>query len=252
MIVESEPFNRMAHPPIKAVFLDAGKTLFTEREERAAIYARLASEFGGQDDPELAAELMSRGFSELPKIIDGHFRFSLEWFRSFNAQILGELGVSADAMADAHDRTVAVFEDPATYRLFDDVPAFLESLREFGVTVGVVSNWSERLPVLCQGLGIDGYLDFISASAEIKSEKPERECFQRALFRAGTRGEETVHVGDHPNRDVRGALEAGLRAVLLHRDPQGEPPSMEGVTTVTSLTQLASLLSQAVASTPSA
>ena len=209
----------MAHPPIKALFLDAGKTLLTEREPRPVIYARLAAELGGHGDREAAHESMSRAFAELPQIIEGHYRFSLEWFRSFNARVFGDLGVTEAHLDDAHERAVAVFEDPTTYRLYEDVLPFLEGARERGLIVGIVSNWSERLPALCQGLGIADLVHFVIASADIKAEKPERECFHRALFRAGAPGEETVHVGDHPLLDVKGALDAGLRAVLLNRDP---------------------------------
>lgn len=242
----------MAHPPIKALFLDAGKTLLTEREDRPVLYARLAAEFGGRDDAEAAQESMSRGFAELPQIIGGHYRFSLEWFRSFNERVLGELGVAESEFAAAHERAVAVFEDPGTYRLYDDTKPFLEALRDRELTVGIVSNWSERLPALCQGLGIADLVQFVVTSADIKAEKPERECFQRALFRAGAKAEETVHIGDHPLRDVKGAMDAGLRAVLLHRDPDSPPPSCtEEVTVVRGLEELLPLLPNAEASAPS-
>lgn len=216
------------------------------------IYSRLAAEFGGQEDAEAAQESMSRAFAELPQIIEGHYRFSLEWFRSFNARVLGELGVAETRQEAAHERAVAVFEDPATYRLYEDVLPFLEGIRERGLIVGIVSNWSERLPALCHGLGIADLVHFVIASADIKAEKPERECFHRALFRAGAPGEETVHVGDHPVRDVKGALDAGLRAVLLNRDP-GNPPSLvEDVTIVNGLDELLPLLPAAEANASSA
>jgi REG-2-like HAD superfamily hydrolase len=241
----------MVRPPIKALFLDAGKTLLTEREPRAVLYAQLAAEFGGQDCSELAQESMSRAFRELPQIIEGHFRFSLEWFRSFNGRVLGELGVAEARQRVAHDRAVAVFEDPATYRLYADVLPFLEGIRERGLVVGIVSNWSERLPSLCQGLGIADLVHFVIASADIKAEKPEREIFDRALFRAGAPGSETLHIGDHPQRDVKGALDAGLRAVLLHRDTAAPLASVEDVTIVNGLDELLPLLPAAEAPAPS-
>ena len=241
----------MARPPIKALFLDAGKTLLTEQDPRHVIYARLAADFGGQENPEATLESMSRAFAELPQIIEGHFRFSLEWFRAFNARVLGEQGVPEARWDAAHERVVEVFEDPATYRLYEDVLPFLEGIRERGLIVGIVSNWSERLPALCQGLGIADLVHFVIASADIKAEKPERECFHRALFRAGTPGEETVHVGDHPLRDAKGALDAGLRAVLLQRDPESTVVGPEDVTVIQGLDELLPLLPAAGASTPS-
>ncbi len=232
----------MAPPPIKALFVDAGKTLFTERSPRAAIYAQIAHEFGGSDDAASTQESMSRAFEELPKLIDGSFRFSLDWFRSFNARVFEEQGVAQVNWGRAHERAVAVFVDPATYRLFDEVPGFLKEVRERGLQIGIVSNWSERLPLLCQGLGIDDLVDFIVASADIRCEKPEKKCFLRALFRAGVRDDETVHVGDSLGRDVKGALDAGLRAVLLDRNAETENSENDGVLTVSSLSALLPLL----------
>lgn len=242
----------MARPPVKTVFLDAGKTLLTEREARPAIYAQLAHAHGGRDDAEAAQEAMSQAFEELPQVIEGHYRFSLEWFRTFNARIWAALDVPEDRWADAHDAAVARFEDPATYRLFDEVPAFLEELRERGLQTGIISNWSERLPALCADLGIAELVDFVVASADIRAEKPERACFERALFRAGVRPEEAVHVGDRVSRDVRGALDAGLRAVLLHRDPDTPPPALDGITVVRSLDELLPLLPASVQSASTA
>jgi len=232
----------MAPPPIKALFVDAGKTLFTERSSRAAIYAQIAHEFGGCDDAASTQESMSRAFEELPKLIDGCFRFSLGWFQSFNARIFEEQGVPQVNWGHAHERAVAVFEDPATYRLFDEVPSFLKEVRERGLQIGIVSNWSERLPLLCQGLEIDGLVDFVVASADIRCEKPERKCFHRALFRAGVRDAETVHIGDSLSRDVKGARDAGLRAVLLDRSADFDNRERDGVLTVSSLSALLPLL----------
>ena len=50
-------------------------------------------------------------------------------------------------------KLLARFENPKTYRVFKEVPAVLEERLNSGITVGVVSNWSERLPVLLKALG---------------------------------------------------------------------------------------------------
>ena len=157
----------MARPPIKALFLDAGNTLFTERVPRVLIYSRIAHEYGGSDHPEEMQESMSQAYRELPQSIEGHFRFSLEWFRTFNAQVLLESGVPKIRLNAAHEHIVQVFEDPETYTIFDEVPQFLEALTELELQVGVLSNWSERLPQLFERLGLSTYVQFVIASAEI-------------------------------------------------------------------------------------
>ena len=137
------------------------------------------------------------------------------------------MGVPDERLAAGHEALVARFEDPGTYRLFPEVLEVLDELRKRGVTVGVVSNWSERLPALLTALGVADRFQFVVTSAEMRAEKPERAIFERALFRAGVPPEEALHVGDHLDRDVRGALGAGLRAALVDR--QGAANAPEGV-----------------------
>jgi len=234
----------MSQPIIRAVFLDAGQTLFEERRSRPAIYATVARKFGGEGDEALAAESMERAMADLPRSVEGHYRFSLAWFRAFNERVLGELSVAEGRRERAHHELVARFDNPRTFRLFNEVDRFLEQLGNMEVVVGIVSNWSERLPDLCATLGLADKVQFIVASAEIRAEKPDRAIFERALFRAGVAAEETLHVGNHFDRDVRGALGAGLRAVWLDRNASATS-SHDGVPVVSDLMAVLPLAGQA-------
>ncbi|MBC8405781.1 MAG: HAD-IA family hydrolase [Planctomycetes bacterium] len=234
----------MARPPIKALFLDAGNTLFTERVPRVLMYSCIAHEFGGHDHPEEMGESMSMAFRELPQSIGGNFRFSLEWFRHFNSRVLTENNVPATQLDKAHERIVEVFEDPQTYTLFEEVPDFLRELAAMDLQVGILSNWSERLPLLCEKLGLSQHVQFVIASADIRAEKPDRSAFERALFRAGVPASEAIHIGDHPSRDVNGALNAGLRVALISRGSVAEPavPPADGIPILQSLEEALPLL----------
>ena len=231
----------MQRSNIRAVFLDAGDTLFTERVSRSAIYAEIASGFGGSCDEEEMRSAMDAVFRDLPNSVEGHFRYSLPWFRAFNERVLDSCGVQAARFAAAHTALAERFEDPATYSVFDEVPEVLVELAGRGVQVGVVSNWSEHLPELLQGLGLAETLDFVVTSADLRAEKPDRAIFERALFRAGAAAEESVHVGDHLERDVRGALNAGMRAILVDRD-NGAGGDHEGVPVIGDLRGVLELL----------
>lgn len=232
----------MSRSPIRAVFLDAGNTLFTERRPRAAIYATVARAHLSRVSQEDASEWMARVLAELPASVDGSFRYSLAWFRAFNERVLTACGVPEKRLAKAHDELVRRFGDPKTYKVFPEVEAALAELTARGIQVGIVSNWSERLPELCRGLGLTEHVRFILSSAEMRSEKPDRAIFERALFRAGVPAEATLHVGDHFERDVRGALQAGLRAALIDRSGTGPQAVREGVPVLRDLKDLLALL----------
>lgn len=237
----------MHNTNIRAVFLDAGDTLFTERTARPALYNQIAVSHGGMDDVDAMRSAMTSAIRDLPTSVEGHFRYSLAWFRAFNERAFGQCGVGDDAQAIAHEELVRHYSDPASYRVFDEVPEVLAALSERGVQVGVVSNWSEHLPDLLEALGIAESIDFAVASADLRSEKPDRAIFERALFRAGAAADEAVHVGNHFERDVRGALNAGMRAVLIDRDLD-DPSDREGVPVIGNLRDLPLLLDAAVRS----
>lgn len=239
--IRMAPFP-MLRTDIKAVFLDAGSTLFTHRRSRPETYLAIAQEHGL---PELEIDTieasMQHAFLDLPDTVDGNFRYSLAWFWAFNQRVMTEVGMPEGKLEGAHHALLEYFADPSTYTLFPEVPEVLETLSNHNMQMGVVSNWSEHLPELLQALGIADHFSFIVTSADLRTEKPGRAIFERALFRAGVAAEETVHTGDHFERDVRGALNAGMRAVWLDRTGESGP-DREGVPVIPELNGLIGLL----------
>jgi len=234
----------MAPQPIRAVFLDAGNTLFCERRPRVAIYGTVARKYGARVDNATVELALQHATEDLPRSLNGNFRYSVAWFRAFNARVFGELGLSPSREEQAHLELVRRFEDPRTFRLFREVPKVLEELHALGLVVGVVSNWSERLSALLDRLGIADKVRFIICSAEIRAEKPERAIFERALFRAGVLAEEALHVGNDLEMDVRGALSAGMRAALVDRSGCFREP-VDGVPVIPDLRGVLSLVAPA-------
>lgn len=90
----------------------------------------------------------------------------------------------------------------------------LETLRERGITVGIVTNnmTAEQRDKLafCR---LDPLVDFMVTSEEVGPPKPEKAIFEAALERANCRACEAVVVGDSWESDVVGATNAGIRAV---------------------------------------
>jgi putative hydrolase of the HAD superfamily len=125
-----------------------------------------------------------------------------------------------------------------------DAPATLERLRAQGLTLVVVSNWDASLPAVLDTVGLAEAVDGVVTSAAVGCPKPGRAIFDAALELAGCPAHAAVHVGDSVAHDVHGALAAGIRPVLLHREgaapePEGPPA---GVPRISSLAELASLL----------
>jgi putative hydrolase of the HAD superfamily len=96
----------------------------------------------------------------------------------------------------------------------EDARVTLQTLRKNGIKLGVITNGgTERQQRKLDSLGISSWFDVILISETEGIRKPDVEIFHRALTRCGVEASEAIFVGDHPDTDIGGALQAGLRAV---------------------------------------
>ena len=205
---------------LRHVFLDFGNTLVREEPSRFEIYAQAARSLGAQVTEEGMRDLMVRAHRALPREIDGHWRYSDPWFRFYIEWIFGgELGLVPNDWVRFQSELFARFSDVRTFRLFPGTRQLLSDLRAAGLQIGIISNWSPRLPALIEGLGLSDAFEVVLSSAIERAEKPEAAIFERALERSGARPEDSLHAGDHPENDLRAASALGMHAVLVdHAD----------------------------------
>lgn len=128
------------------------------------------------------------------------------------------------------------------FTAYPDAAPALEELRARGLRLVVASNWDCSLPTALAEAGLAGLVDGVVASADVGAAKPDRGLFTAALARAEVPASRTAHVGDSLEGDVRGAIGAGLRAVLVARGPEAPAGTPVGVPVVRELTELAHLL----------
>ncbi len=228
---------------VAAVFFDVGDTLLRERSPRWEIYAEAAAARGLPITPAGMRDLMVNAHRELPLVLDGTYRYSDPWFRAYIARIFrAGLGLPAERLADLTEELFSRFEDARTFELFPGAFELLDELRARGVTLGVVSNWSERLPRVLRATGLAERFDFVVCSALERTEKPEPAIFRLALARARVAAERALHAGDHPTKDAAGARGAGIAAVLVDHAGALQAAEAGGVTVVGSLAELGSYI----------
>jgi len=144
---------------------------------------------------------------------------------------IAELGIGP--MPEAFFRRLSeLFMVTTHWHVFPDVLPVLLELRRRGLVVGTLSNWVWNLPELLHALDLVGHFDFIGASARIGFEKPHPRIFEWALDQAGAAADEALHVGDHPDADVRGALAVGIDAVLIDRWSRHTPDEVPSGTPI--------------------
>jgi putative hydrolase of the HAD superfamily len=196
----------MARQPIpKAILLDALGTLITFESPVGHLQAAL-----GIDERTAKAAIRAE---------IAYYRAHLHEGR--DAESLHDLRLRcADAMGLPFPRAV-VFEalmDALRFHAFADSAPFLRELRARGIRAVVVSNWDFSLHERLRETGLADLVDGAIASAELGSAKPDGRIFEAALALAGTRPEETWHVGDTPEADVDGARAAGIHPILIARE----------------------------------
>lgn len=199
----------MSHGPVRALFFDVGGTLLHPFPSVGAVYASVANRHGIAT----TADAMERAFRQSWTAL-GRSDLTTsrkEWWREV---VFASLGQENEA---CFEELYSAFARPEVWRVFPDVEATLQVAQARGLHIGVISNWDERLRPLLSALGLARYFKTMTISCEVGVEKPDVKIFLAALRAAGVTANETVHIGDSYDHDVRGAEAVGMAAILLDR-----------------------------------
>ncbi|MBN1596068.1 HAD-IA family hydrolase [candidate division FCPU426 bacterium] len=214
------PDGSLQHTKHKAVFFDAGNTLFEIQPSVGELYAQVAKEYGVRFKAGALETLFRKEWQR--RSGGGHFTSPQSkgqeraWWYDLVKSVVDRLGGLKPF--DAYfERLYDLFASEQVWRLFPEVPEVLKECRRRGVVVGIVSNWDSRLMTICDRLQLSGYCTFIIASAAVGIAKPDPAIFQLALERAGVTAQEAMHVGDSVEDDVYGARAAGVDALWIWR-----------------------------------
>lgn len=126
--------------------------------------------------------------------------------------------MTQEELVDFNDRMFQMATSEA--KLFDDVEETLTALKERKLSLGLLSNVSfpgSYYDQLLETLGIAHFFNAIVWSSDLKVRKPSPQIFSYVLGEMHVAPAEAIHVGDTPHGDVRGAHDAGMRAVWVNR-----------------------------------
>lgn len=238
----------------KAVFFDAGGTLFKPHPSVGEIYSEVAARYGC----EVNAGLIESQFREewtrrdrnpslsgpplptLPDVAVGTGRSGQEerqWWYDLVKDVFSKFG-GVNNYESFFSELYDIFARPEYWQIFPEVEEVIRGLKEEGLVLGVVSNWDSRLIPLCEKLGLGRFFNFVLASGLVGSSKPDIGIFQEALKRSGVEPREALHVGDSLKDDVEGPMKLGIQAILVDRSGQRKYP----VPTIRSLSELIPLI----------
>ncbi|MYW65281.1 HAD-IA family hydrolase [Streptomyces sp. SID8379] len=225
--------------PIRAVVWDVDDTIFDyATADTTGMRAHLTAE--GLLDTYGSAE---RALTRWRALTREHWaRFEAgetDWEAQRRDRVRAFVG-SALADEEADDwfaRYLAHYE--AAWALFPDTVPTLDALagthRHAVLSNSSLHNQDRKLRVL----GVRDRFETVVCAAELGVAKPEAAAFHAVCEQLALAPHEVAYVGDQPDTDARGAVEAGLTGIWLDRAELGGRPEL---TRITGLDQLPSLL----------
>jgi len=164
-------------------------------------YPRIPEQFPRARLIELRAEIVSRHTDRA---------HDLTFLRK---QTIAAMATAAGYDAAISDTAFEVFnEHRNTLELFADARPALEKLGSRYRLVAVTNGNADL-----DRIGIADLFDAFVSARTAGAAKPDPRIFSAAVQAGGHPAGRTLHVGDHPQHDVVGAREAGLRSAWVNR-----------------------------------
>ena len=235
----------MERDDVHAVFFDAGYTLLCMDPPQETLFLRTCDELDVAIDTSKVAnavrhanELLAPRAPAREAVPYSPQRVDAFWIDYHRAVLAGcAIDPAAERRAEAVYRR---FTAALGWRVYDDVRPSLNALRQRGIALGVISNWTGDLEDVLRRIDLHDPFDFVIDSAHFGHEKPHPEIFAEAVRRAGVPAAAAMHIGDSIEHDVDGARRAGLRAVLIDR--KGDHAAFATAPRVSNLIDIVALL----------
>jgi len=152
--------------------------------------------------------------------------FAIEPGRDFELSqklLVERLNLEVDVVRRAAAKTVLKINESMVMNGVHQVLRFVEDNGLRSVIIGNVMFWpSSYTRLILERFKLAEYFDRQYYSDEVGAYKPMKEIFLKPLSEFGVSPCEAVHVGDSFFEDFRGALDAGLHAVLISRRSRSE------------------------------
>jgi putative hydrolase of the HAD superfamily len=185
----------------RAVIFDLWQTLVPWSTDSARVgYDAMADAVGAPRDKFAEVWLSGRTGRETGPILD-----SVRW-------VFEQLGLDADPQVIIRARRE--WTRDALVPRPDAIPT-LETLRDRGHKLGLITVCSTDVPDLWESTPFGGLFDAKVFSCEVGVSKPDPRIYEVCCERLGVRAEDCLFVGDGANDELPGAERVGMTAVQM-------------------------------------
>lgn len=110
----------------------------------------------------------------------------------------------------------AMFEN---MRTFDYVIPFMEQLKKSKIMIGILTDLTAHIQhKKLAHMGLSEYVDIMVTSEEAGREKPSEAVFELIIKKSGVLPWELLMIGDSYEKDIKGAENVGMNAMLFEMD----------------------------------
>jgi len=145
-----------------------------------------------------------QAFSAFPQMVHDFTWLRKIWLRN----LVADYGCDTDKVDEGFD---VFLKARNAVTLFDGVELLLERVKSH-YRCGSITNGNADITMV----GIDSYFDFEITAARAGAAKPDPIVFNAAVQASGVPPENILHIGDDPERDVRGASRLGIHTAWIN------------------------------------
>jgi HAD superfamily hydrolase (TIGR01549 family) len=146
-----------------------------------------------------------------------------EIFIAYTSRIIEVMGGTGSRIDDCSREIYREWAACQHFELYDDVPEVMKQLADSGLRIGLISNTHRCLASFQSHFDLQGLVNATISSSDHGLMKPHPSIFNAALALLGVAPADAVMVGDSLKHDVEGALNVGMRAILLNRGDAAAP-----------------------------
>lgn len=212
---------------IKAVLFDFDETL----QDRTAAFEKYMDTFFADFCPDISGDEKEKRKEEMRVTGNGGYVNREEWYAKLIKSWNWTDAPFSKKLAEHYDTR---FGDHNV--IFPDSVRLLKELKSRGYITGVITNGPSVLQNhKMDASGLRPYCDIVVVSGDVGVHKPDPAIFTYTAEKLGLKTEECVYVGDHPVNDIRGALDAGMKAIRMNygwfkdRDLRDDVPAIESI-----------------------